>query len=41
MTPYESIAKWRTSALTERSASREHFIDPCRLLGEPTPAEDP
>ena len=27
------------SALKERSASQEHFIDLCRLLGEPTPAE--
>ena len=39
MTPGEFIAKWRTSELKERSASQEHFIDLCRLLGEPTPAE--
>ena len=39
MTPYEFINKWRASALKERSASQEHFIDLCRLLGEPTPAE--
>ena len=39
MTPYEFISKWRASALKERSASQEHFIDLCRLLGEPTPAE--
>ena len=39
MTPYEFIAKWRASELKERSASQEHFIDLCRLLGEPTPAE--
>ena len=39
MTPHEFIAKWRASALKERSASQEHFIDLCRLLGEPTPAE--
>ncbi len=39
MTPYEFIAKWRASALKERSASQEHFIDLCRLLDEPTPAE--
>ncbi len=39
MTPYEFIAKWRASALKERSASQEHFIDLCHLLGEPTPAE--
>ena len=39
MTPYEFIGKWRASALKERSAAQEHFIDLCRLLGEPTPAE--
>ena len=39
MTPYEFIDKWRASSLKERSASQEHFIDLCRLLGEPTPAE--
>ena len=39
MTPYEFIAKWSASELKERSASQEHFIDLCRLLGEPTPAE--
>ena len=33
------IAKWRASELKERSAAQEHFIDLCRLLGEPTPAE--
>ncbi len=40
MTPDEFIAKWRASELKESSASQEHFIDLCRLLGEPTPAED-
>ena len=39
MTPGSFIAKWRASALKERSAAQEHFIDLCRLLGEPTPAE--
>ena len=39
MTPHEFTTKWRASALKERSASQEHFIDLCRLLGEPTPAE--
>ena len=39
MTPGEFIAKWRASELKESSASQEHFIDLCRLLGEPTPAE--
>ena len=39
MTPDAFIAKWRASELKERSAAQEHFIDLCRLLGEPTPAE--
>ena len=39
MTPYEFIAKWSASELKESSASQEHFIDLCRMLGEPTPAE--
>ena len=39
MTPADFITKWRASELKERSAAQEHFIDLCRLLGEPTPAE--
>jgi type II restriction/modification system DNA methylase subunit YeeA len=39
MTPQEFIHKWRPAQLRERQASQEHFIDLCRLLGEPTPAE--
>ncbi|MDE0262458.1 MAG: hypothetical protein OXJ37_08665 [Bryobacterales bacterium] len=39
MTPTEFIAKWRASELKERSASQEHFIDLCRMLEEPTPAD--
>ena len=39
MTPYEFITKWRASTLKESSAAQEHFIDLCRMLGEPTPAE--
>ena len=39
MTPHAFITKWRASALKERSAAQEHFIDLCRLLVEPTPAE--
>ena len=39
MTPHAFITKWRASELKERSASQEHFLDLCRLLGEPTPAE--
>ncbi len=40
MTSDEFIAKWRAVELKESSAAQEHFIDLCRLLGEPTPAED-
>ncbi len=39
MTPEEFIKKWAPSELKERSGSQEHFIDLCRLLQEPTPAE--
>ena len=39
MAPEEFIAKWRAVDLKERSAAQEHFIDLCRLLDEPTPAE--
>ena len=40
MNAQEFIAKWRASELKESSAAHEHFIDLCRLLGEPTPAQD-
>lgn len=39
MTPQDFIDKWRASELKERSAAQEHFIDLCRLLDEPTPAD--
>ena len=39
MTPGEFIAKWQGVDLKERSAAQEHFIDLCRMLGEPTPVE--
>jgi type II restriction/modification system DNA methylase subunit YeeA len=39
VTPEQFIAKWKPVTLTERSASQQHFIDLCHLLGEPTPAE--
>ena len=39
LTPDVFIAKWRASELKERSAAQEHFLDLCRLLDEPTPAE--
>lgn len=40
MTPAQFIAKWSDATLRERQGSQEHFIDLCRLLGQPTPAED-
>ncbi len=39
MGPAQFIAKWSATELSERAASHEHFIDICRLLGQPTPAE--
>jgi len=39
MTPDAFIAKWTGATLSERAAAQSHFIDLCRLLGEPTPAE--
>jgi len=39
MIPAQFIAKWQRVTLPERAASQEHFIDLCRLLGQPTPAE--
>ena len=32
-------AKWRQATTTEKAGSQEHFIDLCRMLGEPTPHE--
>lgn len=39
LNPAEFIAKWRRVELKERSAAQEHFLDLCRMLGHPTPAE--
>jgi hypothetical protein len=39
ISPPQFIAKWSRADLPERAASQEHFIDLCRLLGQPTPAE--
>jgi hypothetical protein len=43
MTPEQFIDKWSRANRTERQAAQEHFIDLCRVLGEPTPneADDP
>lgn len=36
MTPEAFIAKWTVNTCNERAAAEEHFIDICRLVGEPT-----
>ncbi len=38
-TPAQFVQKWTAAQLSERAASQEHFLDLCRLLGQPTPAE--
>ena len=32
------VAKWRKIALKGSAATKEHFLDLCRLLDHPTPA---
>jgi len=39
MTPIEFTKKRKLATLRERQGSQEHFIDLCRLLGQPTPSE--
>ena len=39
LTPQAFVDKWRHAALKERQAYQQHFIDLCRLVGHPTPAE--
>jgi type II restriction/modification system DNA methylase subunit YeeA len=39
MTPEAFVKKWQAAKTKEKSAAHEHFIDLCRLLGEPTPNE--
>ena len=39
MTPHEFTNKWGQATLSESAGSQEHFIDICRLVGHPTPAE--
>ncbi len=39
-TPHDFVAKWRHAKLSESAAAQEHFLDLCRLVGHPTPAED-
>ena len=39
MTPDDFIKKWRGVTLKESASTKEHFLDLCHLLGEPTPIE--
>jgi hypothetical protein len=39
MTPGEFAAKWRGITTSERAAAQSHFIDMCRVLGEPAPTD--
>ena len=39
MNIHEFVVKWKKADLKERSAAQEHFIDLCRVVGHPTPAE--
>jgi hypothetical protein len=39
MNPHEFIAKWKQSALKERSAYQSHFIDLCQLINHPAPTD--
>jgi hypothetical protein len=36
LTPAAFAAKWHGVTTTEKAAAQEHFIDLCRMLGEPT-----
>jgi hypothetical protein len=39
LSPAEFAKKWRGVTTTEKASAQSHFIDLCRLLGEPTPHE--
>jgi type II restriction/modification system DNA methylase subunit YeeA len=39
LTPQTFVAKWRKVTLKESAAAKEHFLDLCRLLDHPTPAD--
>src|SRR5215216_3268566 len=33
------VEKWERNQLNESATAKEHFVDLCRLLGQPTPNE--
>ncbi len=37
LTPAAFANKWRGVTTTEKASAQSHFIDLCRMLGEPTP----
>jgi type II restriction/modification system DNA methylase subunit YeeA len=39
LTPQEFAERWGRAALSERASYQQHFLDLCRMLGQPTPAE--
>lgn len=39
LTPAEFAHKWRDISTGERASAQAHFMDLCRMLGEPTPHE--
>jgi hypothetical protein len=39
LTPAEFARKWRGIQTGERASAQSHFMDLCRMLGEPTPHE--
>ena len=39
VTPQLVVAQWKRADLAVRVACQERFIDLCRMLGHPTPAE--
>ncbi len=39
LTPQAFAEKWGKSKLSERSSYQQHFLDLCRMLGQPVPAD--
>src|SRR5450756_1653683 len=39
MTPSEFAAKWRGVTTGERASAQSHFLDLCRVLGQPGPTD--
>ncbi len=38
-TPVQFIANWSRVELSERAASQDHFLDQCKMLGQPLPKD--